>query len=142
MTSTSLDRQKGQRTPCADIFLPPCGGDSGLDISLPPCGGDSGLDISLPPCGGDSGLDISLPACGGGSGWGVTVPTGGHVSLLGEALQHIERRLVDPSRHSAPPSAVPPGPIDGRVREPVTYPLLQHAAEVGNAMRQFSLTFE
>src|SRR6266550_1373175 len=102
MTSTSLDRQNGQRTPCADISLPPCGG---------------------------------------GLGW-VPLPTGGHVSLLGEALQHIERRLVDTSRNSAPPSAVPPGPIDGRVGEPVTDPLLQHAAQVGNAVRQFSLTFE
>src|SRR2546430_2416544 len=142
MTSTSLDRQKGQRTPCADIFLPPCGGDSGLDISLPPCGGDSGLDISLPPCGGDSELDISLPPCGGGSGWGVTLPTGGHVSPLGEALQHIQRRLVDTSWHGAPPSRIPPGPIDGRVGEPLTDPLLQHAAQVGNAVRQFSLTLE
>src|SRR5207253_11037636 len=104
MTSTSLDRQKGQRTPCADVSRPPCGGGSGLDISLPPCGG--------------------------GSGWGVTLPTGGHVSLLGEALQHIERRLVDTSRHSAPPSAIPPGPIDGRVGEPLTDPLLQHPAQV------------
>src|SRR2546430_9757818 len=80
--------------------------------------------------------------CGGGSGWGVTLPTGGHVSLLGEALQHIEGRLVDTSRYSAPPSAIPPGPVDGRVREPGTHPLLPHAAQVGNAVRPFSLTFE
>src|SRR5438045_9545687 len=103
MTSTSLERQKGQRTPCADISLPPCGG---------------------------------------GSGWGVTLPTGGHVSLLGEALQHIERRLVDTYRHSAPPSAIPPGPIDGRVGEPLTDPLLQHPDPVNHSVPQFSLTFE
>src|SRR5439155_1403489 len=101
MTSTSLDRQKGQRTPCADISLPPCGG---------------------------------------GSGWGVPLPTSGHVSLLGEALQHIERRLADASRHGAPPRAVPPGPIGGRVGEPVIDPVLQDAGQVGHAVRTAELS--
>src|SRR2546423_9289016 len=110
MTSTSLDRQKGQRTPCADVSRPPCGGDSGLDISLPPCGG--------------------------GSGWGVTLPTGGHVSLLGKALQHNEGRPVDTLPHIAAPSALPPGAIDGPVGETLTHSRLPHQAHVGNPVRR------
>src|SRR2546428_2947322 len=84
------------------------------------------------------GQRMSLPSCGGGSG----LPTGGHVSLFGESLQHVQRRLVNASRRGPPPSAIPSGPIDGRVGGPGTYPLLQLPAQVGNPVRQFSLTFE
>src|SRR5713101_8951163 len=87
MTSVSFDRQKGQLE----------------RISLPPCGAGPSAHASGALVPGER-----LRR----SGWGLSLGTGWHVPLLGEALQHVERQLVDPTRNDAPADRVPRLPVD------------------------------
>src|SRR5207248_1103345 len=63
----------------------------------------------------------SLPRSRGRAGWGLS--TRRHVALFGEALQHLERRLVDTARLDSPADRLPTVPLEPARRSLPVEPL-------------------
>src|ERR1700737_4372052 len=74
------------------------------------------------------------------SAWGLS--TGRHVSLFREALQHVERRLIDAARLGSPADRLPTSPLDGGLRCAGVEAFFQQPSQVAHAVGQLAAAMQ